>query len=158
VKQTLQETELDGKYLRLELSESIAMDTPERTAPVLAGLQELGVRLSIDDFGTGYSSLKHLHRFSVDTLKIDQYFVGNMEADERNLNIVRTIVSLAHNLQMEVVAEGAETSEQLNLLNGMTCDCAQGHIFAKPMESSAVEAFLAATPGFRLPPRAGGSR
>lgn len=158
VRQTLEETGLDGKFLRLELSESIAMDTPERTAPVLAGLQELGVRLSIDDFGTGYSSLKHLHRFSVDTLKIDQYFVGNMEADERNLNIVRTIVSLAHNLQMEVVAEGAETSEQLNLLSGMTCDCAQGHIFAKPMDSSAVEAFLTATPGFRLQPGANGPR
>lgn len=78
--------------------------------------------LSIDEFGTGYSSLKYLHRFSVNTLKIDRYFVFNMAMDERNLNMVRTIVSLDHNLHIEVVAEGAETSEQVNLLTAMNCD------------------------------------
>ena len=151
VKQTLHETGLDGQFLRLELAETVAMDSPERTAPMLAELQQLGVRISIDDFGTGYSSLKHLHRFSVDTLKIDRSFISHMEADERNLSIVRSIISLAHSLKMVVVAEGAETGEQLAMLSGMNCDCAQGHFLAKPMESAAVEEFLSATPGFRLP-------
>jgi EAL domain-containing protein (putative c-di-GMP-specific phosphodiesterase class I) len=151
VKQILDETGLDGEYLRLELTERVAMDSPELTAPVLSELQDLGVRLSIDDFGTGYSSLKYLHRFSVDTLKIDQYFIDKMQHDQRNLEIVRTIVSLAHNLQMKVVAEGAETAEQVALLSAMNCDYAQGHVFAKPMEPSELASFLDSTPGFRVP-------
>jgi len=151
VKQILDETGLDGEYLRLELTERVAMDSPELTAPVLSELQDLGVRLSINDFGTGYSSLKYLHRFSVDTLKIDQYFIDKMQHDQRNLEIVRTIVSLAHNLQMKVVAEGAETAEQVALLSAMNCDYAQGHVFAKPMEPSELASFLDSTPGFRVP-------
>ena len=151
VKQTLRETGISGRSLRLELTESVAMDDPERAAPLFRELQQLGVRLSIDDFGTGYSSLSHLHRFSVDTLKIDRYFVGNMEVNERNLNIVRTIVNLAHNLGMEVVAEGAETGTQVNLLRSMNCKYVQGYFFSKPMERAAVEALLAANPGFRIP-------
>jgi diguanylate cyclase (GGDEF)-like protein len=151
VKQTLSETRVSGRNLRLELTESVAMEEPERAAPLFRELQQLGVRLSIDDFGTGYSSLSHLHRFSVDTLKIDRYFVGNMEVNERNLNIVRTIVSLARNLGMEVVAEGAETSTQVNLLRSMSCKYVQGYFFSKPAERAAVESLLAANPDFRIP-------
>ncbi len=151
VKQTLSETGVSGRNLRLELTESVAMEEPGRTSPLLRELQQLDVRLSIDDFGTGYSSLNHLHRFSVDTLKIDRYFVGNMEVNERNLNIVRTIVSLAHNLGMEVVAEGAETSAQIDLLRSMKCDCVQGYFFSRPMEAAALEPLLAANPEFRIP-------
>jgi diguanylate cyclase (GGDEF)-like protein len=151
VKQALTETGLSGRKLRLELTESVAMEQPQRAAPLFRELQELGVRLSIDDFGTGYSSLAHLHRFCVDTLKIDRYFVGNMEANERNLNIVRTIVNLAGNLGMEVVAEGAETSLQVDLLRNMGCKYVQGYFFSKPMEPAAVEALLAANPDFRIP-------
>ncbi len=151
VKQILTETGISGCHLRLELTESVAMECPDRTAPLLRELQELGVRLSIDDFGTGYSSLNHLQRFSVDTLKIDRYFVGNMEANEKNLNIVRTIISLAHNLGMEVVAEGAETSAQVNLLRSMKCRYVQGYFFSKPMECTAVDRLLAAHAEFRIP-------
>jgi EAL domain-containing protein (putative c-di-GMP-specific phosphodiesterase class I) len=151
VKQTLDETGVSGRSLRLELTESVAMEHPERTAPMLKELQELDVRLSIDDFGTGYSSLNHLHRFSVDTLKIDRYFVGNMEVNERNLNIVRTIISLAHNLGMEVVAEGAETIGQVNLLRNLNSDSVQGYFFSKPLEAAAIESLLAACPDFRIP-------
>ena len=151
VKQVLCETGISGRHLRLELTESVAMECPDRTAPLLRELQELDVRLSIDDFGTGYSSLNHLHRFSVDTLKIDRYFVGNMEANEKNLNIVRTIISLAHNLGMDVVAEGAETSAQVNLLCSMKCKYVQGYFFAKPMERAAADSLLAANPDFRMP-------
>jgi len=131
VRQSLREAGIDGRSLRLELIGNAAMEQPERMAPLLKQLQDLDVRLSIDDFGTGYSSLNHLHRFSVDTLKIDPYFVGNMELDERNLSIVRTIVSLAHNLGMEVVAQGAETNAQVKLLKSMLCDCVQGFHFSR---------------------------
>jgi diguanylate cyclase (GGDEF)-like protein len=151
VKRTLTETGVPGRNLRLELTESVAMEQPERTAPLLGELQQLGVRLSIDDFGTGYSSLNHLYRFSLNTLKIDRYFVSNMEAHEKNLNIVRTIISLAHNLGMDVVAEGAETSAQVNLLQNMQCDCVQGYFFSKPMEPEAIESWLADSHGFCLP-------
>jgi diguanylate cyclase (GGDEF)-like protein len=151
VKRTLRETGISGRNLRLELTESVAMEHPDRTAPLLRELQQLDVRLSIDDFGTGYSSLNHLHRFSVDTLKIDRYFVDTMEVSERNLNIVRTIVSLAHNLGMEVVAEGAETSAQVNLLKSLNSDFVQGYFFSKPMEPAAIEALLDASPDHRIP-------
>ena len=151
VKQALRESGVEGRYLRLELTESVAMEDPERTAPLLRALQELDVRLSIDDFGTGYSSLNHLHRFSVDTLKIDRYFVSNMEVNERNLNIVRTIISLAHNMGMKVVAEGTETKAQVKLLHNMKCDCVQGYFFSRPIEAAAVEFLLAANPEFRIP-------
>jgi len=146
VKETLRETGIEGRSLRLELTESVAMEKPDRMAPLLKELQELDVRLSIDDFGTGYSSLNYLHRFSVDTLKIDRYFIANMEVNERNLNIVRTIVSLAHNLGMEVVAEGAETSTQVNLLKTLECDCVQGFYFSRPLETAAIETMLTAGP------------
>ena len=150
VERPLRDAGVDGTGLRLELTESVAMEDPERAAPMLAQLQQLGVRLSIDDFGTGYSSLKYLHRFSVDTLKIDRYFVSNMGADERNLNIVRTIISLAHNLHMEVVAEGTETAEQVNLLASMNCSALQGYYFSRPMIATDIEALLASSPGFRI--------
>jgi EAL domain-containing protein (putative c-di-GMP-specific phosphodiesterase class I) len=117
---------------------------------MLASLQQLSVRLSIDDFGTGYSSLDYLHRFSVDTLKIDRYFVSNMGVDERNLNIVRTIVSLAHNLHMEVVAEGVETAEQVNLLIPMKCDSLQGYYFSRPLIAEDIEALLTGSPESRI--------
>lgn len=147
---TLSDAGISGRSLRLELTESVAMEEPERAAPMLAQLQELGVRVSVDDFGTGYSSLNYLHRFSVDTLKIDCYFISNMGTDQRNANIVRTIVSLAHNLGMEVVAEGAETAEQVNLLTDMKCDAVQGYYFSRPLTASHAEQLLASAPGFRI--------
>jgi len=144
VRQALSDSGIQGHSLRLELTESVAMEEPERMAPLLRELQKLGVRLSIDDFGTGYSSLSHLHRFSVDTLKVDRSFIKSMELNERSLDIVRTIVSLAHNMGMEVIAEGAETAMQASLLRGMKCDCVQGFFFSKPLEAEAIDALLAA--------------
>jgi diguanylate cyclase (GGDEF)-like protein len=146
----LREAGIEGHSLRLELTESITMKDPKRTASVLSQLQQLGVCLSIDNFGTGSSSLNYLHHFSVDTLKIDLFFVGNMGLEERNLNIVRTIVSLAHNLHMKVVAEGVETTEQVNLLMGMNCDSVQGYYFSHPMVAEEIEALLGTSLGFRI--------
>jgi EAL domain-containing protein (putative c-di-GMP-specific phosphodiesterase class I) len=143
VQQALQETGIEGRCLRLELTESVAMTEPDCMDPLLNELQELGVRLSIDDFGTGHSSLSHLHRFSVDTLKIDRGFVTSMELSEKSLNIVRTIVSLAHNMGMQAVAEGAETIAQVRLLKSMKCDSVQGFFYSQPLEPAGVEELFA---------------
>jgi len=118
------------------------MQAPERTTTMIDELRRLGVRLSIDDFGTGYSSLDYLDRFSVDTLKIDRHFIARMHTDERSRNIVRTIVSLAHNLRMSVVAEGTETLEQINMLREMQCDSMQGFFFSRPIPAPRFESLL----------------
>jgi len=141
---------LAGSRLELELTESLFLENDTRTTAMLHELRSLGIRVVMDDFGTGYSSLNYLHRFSVDTLKIDRYFISNMVIDERNLNIVRTMVSLAHNLHMEVVAEGAETAEQVTLLTQMNCDAVQGFYFSRPLIATDIEALLVASPGFRI--------
>jgi EAL domain-containing protein (putative c-di-GMP-specific phosphodiesterase class I) len=93
------------------------------------------VHLSIDDFGTGYSSLSYLHRFPVNTLKIDRSFIGRMATGDENSEIVRTICTLANNLGMEVVAEGIETREQLELLRSLKCEYGQGYLFSKPLDA-----------------------
>jgi diguanylate cyclase (GGDEF)-like protein len=150
IESALRQAGINGHNLRLELTESMTMEDPKRTAAIFTQLQQLGVRLSIDNFGTGSSSLNYLHHFSADTLKIDLYFVGNMGLEERNLNIVRTIVGLAHNLRMKVVAEGVETSEQVNLLMGMDCDSVQGYYFSHPMVADEIETLLRTSLGFRI--------
>ncbi len=142
VKQALRETGVEASNLCLELTESVAMEDDTHTNRILQELQHLGVRLSIDDFGTGFSSLARLYRLSVDTLKVDRHFVERMVGDERNQKIVGTIINLAHNLQMKVVAEGAERAEQLTLLEEMACDCVQGHIFSKPLAPEEIEPWI----------------
>jgi predicted signal transduction protein with EAL and GGDEF domain len=131
--------------LKLELTESVAMEDPERTRRLLLELQDLGVHLSIDDFGTGYSSLSYLRRFPVDTLKIDRSFVMHMDRDEENREIVRTIIALARNLGMEVIAEGAETPEQVTALRDLSCQYGQGYVFSHPTDSAAAEKLLGAS-------------
>jgi EAL domain-containing protein (putative c-di-GMP-specific phosphodiesterase class I) len=101
------------------------------------------VQLSIDDFGTGYSSLSYLQRFPIDTLKIDRSFVMQMMENEENLAIVRTIVALAQNLGMDVVAEGVETEDQLMLLRKLECENGQGYLFSTPLGGRQLEQFMA---------------
>jgi diguanylate cyclase (GGDEF)-like protein len=151
VRRILLDSGLSGRALRLEVSETVAMTYPERMEPVLEQLQELGVHLSIDDFGTGYSSLRQLQRFTMDTLKVDKNLILTMEEDNRILNIVRTIVALAHNLGMTSVAEGTETVSQVKLLQEMGCDCAQGHALARPLDVAGLHELLAARPELKLP-------
>ncbi|GMR12623.1 MAG: hypothetical protein BMS9Abin29_0813 [Gemmatimonadota bacterium] len=127
-----------AELLHLELTEDTMMENAESTVETLYELKKLKIGLSIDDFGTGYSSLSYLHRFPTDSVKIDRSFVSRMGPRGRDSGIVRTIVDLAHDLGMHVVAEGIETEAHAALLRGMRCECGQGFLFAKAM--AAVEA------------------
>ena len=142
IEEVLRESHLDPWHLKLEITETVVMENPALAAITLAKLRGLGVRLSIDDFGTGYSSLSYLNRFPVDTLKIDRSFVTTMSEADENLQIVKTIVTLAGNLGMEVIAEGVETEDQLNLLKVLKCQYAQGYLFSEPLDVMEADLFI----------------
>ncbi|HET8782912.1 MAG TPA: EAL domain-containing protein, partial [Pyrinomonadaceae bacterium] len=139
----LEEFQLPPRCLKLEITESVFSDNIEAAVGLLTELRNLGVQLSIDDFGTGYSSLSYLQRFPIDTLKIDRSFVTQMMENEENLAIVRTIVALAQNLGMDVVAEGVETEDQLMLLRKLECEHGQGFLFSTPLGDEQLEQFIA---------------
>jgi diguanylate cyclase (GGDEF)-like protein/PAS domain S-box-containing protein len=139
----LQEFKLPPRCLKLEITESVFSDNIEAAVGLLTQLRNLGVQLSIDDFGTGYSSLSYLQRFPIDTLKIDRSFVTQMMENEENLAIVRTIVALAQNLGMDVVAEGVETEDQLMLLRKLECENGQGYLFSGPLGGRQLDKFIA---------------
>jgi diguanylate cyclase (GGDEF)-like protein/PAS domain S-box-containing protein len=126
-------TRIDGSTIRLEITESSMMDQGEETLSKLEELRARNIQLSIDDFGQGYSSLSYLHRFPVNTLKIDRTFVEQMSLGGQNLEIIRTIIILAHALEMNVVAEGVETHEQMSMLKQLGCEYAQGYLFSRPV-------------------------
>jgi diguanylate cyclase (GGDEF)-like protein/PAS domain S-box-containing protein len=151
VKESLRISGLDPNCLKLEITESVVMDNIETATAMLFQLRALGVRLSIDDFGTGYSSLSYLHRFPIDTLKIDRSFVTSIVNDKENIEIVRTILMLAENLGMDVVAEGVETQEQMSILRQLFCHSGQGFFFSKAMNVTQVEQMISET---YTPPRA----
>jgi diguanylate cyclase (GGDEF)-like protein/PAS domain S-box-containing protein len=142
IKEILADTHLQSDHLRLEVTESVVMDNDEAALKVLNELKEIGVSLSTDDFGTGFSSLSYLHRFPFDCLKIDRSFVGNMDSNNKSAAIVRTILMLAQNLNLEAVAEGIETENQLRLLQQLGCRFGQGYFFARPMNSEGIERLL----------------
>jgi len=144
VKQILHETDLDPSRLKLEITESIMMENAEAASAMLVQLRTLGVQLSIDDFGTGYSSLSYLHRFPVNTLKIDRSFVARMGDAGENSEIVRTILTLASNLGMDVIAEGVETKGQLAQLKAMNCPYGQGYLFSRPVDAAGAGALVGA--------------
>src|SRR6185436_20734587 len=135
----LEVTGLDPRSLKLEITESVVMESVESAAGTLEKLRDLGIEISIDDFGTGYSSLSFLHRLPIDTLKIDRSFVMQMEENNENKEIVRTIIMLAQNLGKGVIAEGVETGEQVALLRELHCQSAQGYFFSKPLNADAAE-------------------
>ena len=146
IEQTLKDTGIDGHYLKLEITESIAMTDVETTIALLLRLKALNLQLSIDDFGTGYSSLSYLHRFPTDTIKVDRSFVSRMGLESEDVHIVKTIITLGHNLDMYIVAEGVETAEQLALLRSLQCEYGQGYFFAKPLPPEAAEALMKSDP------------
>jgi len=149
VADALATTGLDPSALRLEITESVIVGNAEQMVQMLSRLHELNVQLYMDDFGTGYSSLSYLHRFQIDTLKIDRSFVSAMGARGENSEIVRTIVTLARNLGIDVIAEGVETPEQLAQLRALGCAHVQGFLFSAPVAEDEVESLLASAASWR---------
>ncbi len=118
------------------------MDNPERVCDILKEIKGTGSRLSLDDFGTGYSSFSYLHQYPFDVLKVDRSFVSRVVGSQRNFGIVRAIVGLAHDLDMEVVAEGIEKDEEADVLRKLGCEYGQGYRFSKPLSAEDATAFL----------------
>ncbi len=142
VENALAVSKISPSSLKLEITESAAMENAELTISILNRLKHLGVQLSIDDFGTGYSSLSYLHRLPFDTLKIDRSFVSGVGAGGENSEILQTIISLAKNLKKKVIAEGIETEAQLTLLQNLGCDYGQGYLMSRPQTKEKMEKAL----------------
>ncbi|WP_293358471.1 MULTISPECIES: bifunctional diguanylate cyclase/phosphodiesterase [unclassified Microcoleus] len=146
IREILQETHLDPRTLKLEITEGVIVDNAESAAAILSQLKNLEIELYIDDFGTGYSSLSRLHTFPTDALKIDRAFVSRMTEDEGNEAIVQTILILASHLGMDAIAEGIETIEQLNLLRALQCEYGQGYFFSKPVDTITATGLIESQP------------
>ncbi len=147
MRQILKEIDIDPLTLRFEVTESTLMQNPEYASLLLWQLKEMGIGLHIDDFGTGYSSLSYLHQFPFDALKIDRSFVNRMTQDRENLEIVKTIIALAHNLGMNVIAEGVETLEESNILQELGCEYLQGYLISKPLDEQSMDHYFPAVSG-----------
>lgn len=138
----LTHTEINPQNLKIEITESLLMENFDTAMNILLQLQERNTQLCLDDFGTGYSSLSYLHRFPVDILKIDRSFVMQMHSGNNNLEIIRTIITLAHSLNMRVIAEGIETESQLSQLKSLNCEQGQGYLFSKPVPQEVAESLI----------------
>ncbi len=144
VERILEETGLDPRSLRLEITERALISNTQPARSNLSQLKALGIQVQMDDFGTGYSSLSYLHQFPIDTIKIDRTFVSQLGYETESAEIVQTIVTLAHDLGMDTIAEGVEAAEQLARLQALECEYAQGYHFSKPLPGEAIEEFIAA--------------
>jgi len=142
VAETLQQTGLNPHSLHLEITEDVIMEDAPSTMSVLRELKALGVEITIDDFGTGYSSLLYLKRFPVSFLKVDRSFVDGLGQTREDTEIVSGIISLAHTLNLQVVAEGVENRLQLERLREVGCDAAQGYHFSEPLPGEAADTLL----------------
>jgi diguanylate cyclase (GGDEF)-like protein/PAS domain S-box-containing protein len=151
IEQVLRDTGLDPACLELELTESLFMSDVTPAVELLHRMKALGVKLSIDDFGTGYSSFSYLSRFPIDVLKIDRSFVNDITHDANDAAIVASIIALAHNLRLSVIAEGVETVEQLDYLRHQGCDEMQGYYFSRPLPAHEFEQLLRQRRGLAAP-------
>lgn len=142
ITQALTESQLAGKYLILEITESLLVSDTPQILQLIGQIQDLSVQLAVDDFGTGYSSLSYLHRFPLGALKIDQSFTSNMQLGSVNQEIIETIVALSDRLGMVAIAEGGETSEQIQHLHRVGCEYSQGYYFCKPLPVTVLESLL----------------
>jgi diguanylate cyclase (GGDEF)-like protein/PAS domain S-box-containing protein len=143
IRKLLHELALPPEALKLEITESTVMADPSAAVEMLQQIKSLGIHLAIDDFGTGYSSLSYLHRFPLDTLKIDRSFISGMGNDGEGMEIARTILPMANNLRLDVVAEGIETVQQVALLKKLQCKYGQGYYFSRPLSAEGTAALLA---------------
>ena len=142
IERVLCETGLPPRFLELEITESMMMGNTEKVLRILGELKEMDIQLAIDDFGTGYSSLGYLRRFPIDRLKIDRSFIDQVAASEHDATIAKAIVSLAHNLGLQVIAEGVETHAQLDFLARNGCDEIQGYLLGRPLDEAAARTFM----------------
>lgn len=143
IKTILDETQIDSHKLKLEITESVIIENYELANQILKQLKDWNIQLSIDDFGTGYSSLSYLYRFPVNSLKIDRSFIKEIDSkDDKNVGIVKSIISIAHHLNMDVVAEGIETKQQYQKLKNLGCDYGQGYLFSKPLSKNSINQLL----------------
>jgi EAL domain-containing protein (putative c-di-GMP-specific phosphodiesterase class I) len=149
LEKTLKQTDFPAQQLELEITESALMANPALSSEYLKTWKQLGVRIAMDDFGTGYSSLSFLSRLPVDRLKLDRSLVHRMTLDRKTAAVVRLIVSLGAELNMEIIAEGVETEEQLQMLTDLGCLQAQGYLFGRPMAAEQVQLVLGKTWGNR---------
>ena len=138
----LQEHEVEKKHISVEITENVLMDNEETIHNQLIELRDLGIQISLDDFGTGYSSLSYLRKFNVDYLKIDRSFIMNLEVDTQDFTLCEAIVSMAHKLNIKVIAEGIETESQKKILTDMHCDYGQGYLMSKPIPAKEFEKLL----------------
>jgi diguanylate cyclase (GGDEF)-like protein len=143
IQSILERTQLSGRNLKLEVTESILISHSDSIISKLERIRDMGIKLAIDDFGTGYSSLSYLHRFPFDFLKIDRSFIEGADTDYEKLEILQSVVRLAWNLGLEVVAEGIETPKNHAQLKALNCEFGQGYLFSRPAEAKAIEATLA---------------
>ncbi len=148
IREVLREYELPPSVLELEITEGAIMKDVDRVATVLDELHRMGLGISVDDFGVGYFSLSYLRRFPIDTLKIDQSFVRDLQTDPSSRSIVKAMITMAHALEMDVIAEGVETDVQLQLLRALGCDRIQGYLLARPMPADRLIPFLNGAPAF----------
>jgi EAL domain-containing protein (putative c-di-GMP-specific phosphodiesterase class I) len=146
IRDLIAELALSPETLKLEITESTVMIDPSATAKMLQQIKALGILLAIDDFGTGYSSLSYLHRFPLDTLKIDRSFISGVGDAGEGMEIAQTIMPMAKNLRLDVIAEGVETIEQVALLKKLQCKYAQGYYFSKPLAAAEVVELLEGAP------------
>jgi diguanylate cyclase (GGDEF)-like protein/PAS domain S-box-containing protein len=151
IRKLLSELALPPEALKLEITESTVMADPSAAVEMLQQIKSLGIHLAIDDFGTGYSSLSYLHRFPLDTLKIDRSFISGMGNDGEGMEIARTILPMANNLRLDVVAEGVETIQQVALLKKLQCKYGQGYYFSRPLSAERTAALLAGELAWQAP-------
>lgn len=142
ITKTFNENKVDPGLLELEITEGVMIHNPESASSSLVQLNDMGVRIAIDDFGTGYSSLSYLKRYPIDTIKIDKSFVRDLTSDSSDMSIVMAIIAMAHSMGLRVVAEGVETSEQLDFLESNECDIGQGYLFSHPLQQEAITSYL----------------
>jgi len=149
IQKTLERVGLDAGALKLEITESVLIDSQARAGEVFTRLCELGVQLQIDDFGTGYSSLGYLQHYPVHTIKIDKSFVQEMGHGKKGTELIRAIVTMARDLGMETIAEGVETRDQLDELKSLSCQYGQGFLLSRPLDRMAAEGVIAGIAGLR---------
>jgi EAL domain-containing protein (putative c-di-GMP-specific phosphodiesterase class I) len=144
IAEILEDAELPGDLFEVEITESVAMADAAQTADIVRDLSDSGIRVALDDFGTGYSSLSYLRSFDIDVLKVDGSFVRGIGRSTGDETIVNTVIGMAHSLDLEVIAEGVETREQLAFLVSRGCDAVQGYVIAPALPAAEFESFIAA--------------